>query len=458
MGPLRQRTLYLTQMPPMTASTAATAPRVASRRNIGLGLALVALIVSPLLILHAINKLTPGATTDLLPRWIGSRAALEGKNPYSAEVLGHIQTRYYGHPLSCGDTRDPMQFLYPAPIILLIAPLSRLSWATTGLVFLLITCPLLALSLWLCIRSLGLRLLNSQTTLIVVLAFFSWPVMWGLRLQQPTLIVAILLFAVCSLLGRGDEIAPGVLLAMATIKPQLTLPLLIWLVLWALIRRSWAFLASLAGTVALMWYATDRIVPHWFTLWRASLRGYTGVTRSRLPLEVMVGHWPGLAVTAILATACAVTLWRLRRAAPGSAEFGIAVSLALAGTLNLVPGHILMIYNDVLLFPAFVLLWFAKPSEWWAGLLRFLALAILGMEFVTVIVCGFGAASGHGISVWTGLPLFEFPDDLLPALVTAFLVLRGTSFMASVQVRARTPGELVLGSEALTLCGTRVSR
>lgn len=427
---------------PYTLQEMATATRISNRtisrldlsRRIGVALLLLAMIVSPLLLLHAIDKISPATHTDLMPRWVGARAAFAGKSPYSAEVLREIQIAYYGHPVRSGENLDPMPFAYPAPVILFIAPLTRLSWPTTGLVFLLIIVPLLILSLWLCVRSLGLDLRKSSTALIVLLAFFSWPVMWGLHLQQPTLVVAILLFAGLFLLNAGHEFAPGILLAMAAIKPQLVLPLLLWLVLWAAARRSWIFLASLAGALTLIWYETERIVPHWFTQWRESLRNYSGSTRSALPLEVMVGHRAGLALTAVLIVACGVTLWRLHRAAPGSQDFSVAVSLTLAGALNLVPTHVLIIYNDVLLFPAFLLVFFGKPVERVSWLVRFLALAIVGAEFAVMIVSGFGAASGHAVHVWTGLPFLEFPDDLLPLLLTMFLVIKGWQMQTADRV------------------------
>lgn len=426
-------------MPVIARSSDAIAPaHIKARRRISIALALIAFAVSPLLLLHGINKTLPGTHTDLMPRWIGSRAALEGENPYSAEVLRQIQTAYYGHPVSGSENLDPQLFLYPAPIILFIAPLTRLSWQATGLVFLLIICPMLIWSFWLCIRSLGLHLSTSRTAVILLLAFFSLPVMWGLRLQQPTLAVAILIFAAMFLLTRDHELVPGMLLAMATIKPQLVLPLLVWLCLWAVVQRRWVLPASFTGALTLIWYATDRIVPHWFSLWRASLRDYSGATRSAFPLEAPFGHWVGLAITVALTAACGITFWRMRRCAPGSPEFGVAVSLALAGALNLVTSHVLMIYNDVLLLPAFLLLFFAKPAGRWPAFLRIFALAILGLEFAVMIVCGFGAASGHAVSVWTAIPFFRFPDDLLPSLLMVFLMFNGWQMLSGGRVHAQT--------------------
>ena len=393
------------------------------RRNSRLAwlLVLAAVVAAPLWYIHIINRYLPSTKSDLLARWVGTRAALRGEDPYSPQVLREIQTAYYGAPLAPGDGANPQAFLYPAPVVLLLAPLAKLPWDGARLAFLLLAAPLLGWSLWLCLKSLSLPGRGWQSAAILICCFFSWPVMWGLRVQQMTLLpVASLVFIAWFLLTRGDAVLPGLLLAVATIKPQLVLPLLLWLFLWAGLRRRWTLAAAYAGGVAALSLATELVVPGWFGHWRASLSHYRDATHTALSLEHVLGHWAGLTLTALLAAASAAALWRLRRNAPELREFGLAVSLALATTVCLLPTNAPLIYNDVLLVPGCLVLIFSRPRGAAAAIARALALAQVGWDFLVLWAAAGSDAVGHMPAV---LALLPFQDFLLPELVTLALIL-----------------------------------
>lgn len=391
-------------------------------------LALLAVMIAPLWYVHALNRYLPSTRSDLLPRWVGARAALHGEDPYSPEVLRLIQTTFYGHTLAPGDTANPEFFLYPAPVILFLAPLSHLSWPAARLTFLIVVIPLFAGSLWLCIRNLRIPLASRQTVVLWLLGFFSWPVIWGLRVQQLTLPVAALVFIAWYLLSREHRVLPGILLAIAAVKPQLVLPLILWLLLRAALRRHWSFHGSFAAAVAALFLGTEALVPGWFTRWRLSLHNYSGITHTSPPLEHLLGHWAGLLATALLAGWASLLLWRLRRCAGRSADFALAVSLALAVTICLIPTNPPLIYNYLLLFPACLLLLFAKPGSALASIVRLLALAQWGWDFLIVIVAALTDAAGHLSPLAGGL---VFADILLPPLVTIALILSARERMAA---------------------------
>ena len=76
---------------------------------------------------------------DFVPYWVGVRAMLVGQSPYSTGTTNLIQTVLLGGPPEIGG--DPMLFVYPAWIFLLLAPfaLLPLKWAAalwTGLLLL----------------------------------------------------------------------------------------------------------------------------------------------------------------------------------------------------------------------------------------------------------------------------------------------------------------------------------
>jgi hypothetical protein len=391
---------------------------------------LALLVAATLWYVHMLNRQIPGQRSGLLPRWIGTRAALQGQDPYSPEVLRQIQTAFYGHPLSTTDHANPEAFLYPAPLVLLLAPLAPLSWHGARLAFLWTAAPLLALSFWLCLRSLPVRAGPSARVALLALAFFSWPSIWGLRLLQFTVPVLALVLVAWYLLARRHQVIPGVLLALVTIKPQLVLPMLAWLFLWSLSRRHWRLIISFSAAEAWLLAATEYVVPRWVGHWLASLHNYTEVTNTAIPLEHLLGHWPGLVLTLAIAASSAAILWKLRRAAPDSPEFGHAMSLLLATTVCLVPMNGPLIYNYVLLIPGCMLLAFSRQDGPITGTLRILALGQLALDFAGVFLAALTDIAGHPVPLFSLLP---FLDYLLPPLVACALAARMVQSLTATQ-------------------------
>ena len=109
----------------------------------------------------------------------------------------------------------------------------------------------------------------------------------GIKLQQLTLLVGGVLGACAAALVEGEFAVAGFLLALATIKPQLALPVASWLVLWAL--SDWhqrkRFIWSLGATMAVLLGASEYILPGWMSRFRAAVaayRNYTGGAGSLL--------------------------------------------------------------------------------------------------------------------------------------------------------------------------------
>ncbi len=383
---------------------------------------LLALVVAaPFEYIHIVNRSIPSQRTGLLPRWVGTRAALHGEDPYSPAVLQEIQTAFYGQALAPGEKENPEKFLYPATVIPLLAPLALLTWPAARVAFLAVTVPLLGLGFWLCLGALPLRWTARTRAVTVLLALAAWPTMWGFRVLQLTMPVAAFIFVAWYLLARRHPVPAGILLALATIKPQLMLPLLLALFVWALFRRQWALLVSFVAAMAVQLAVAQMLVPGWFPHWRASLRNYTGVTQTAMPLEHLFGHWAGLVITLALATAALMALWRARRSAADSLDFARAMSLVLAITVCFVPTSVALLYNYVLLMPACVLLAFSQPSGTWAWLLRLMALGQLGFDYLLVTLGGITGLAGHVPAVVAWL---SFSDYLLPALTTLALTLQ----------------------------------
>jgi len=388
-------------------------------RFLALSIVLVTLLIAPLYHLHVINRNMPPAKADLVPVWIGARVALHHGDPYSAQTTRQIQLAYYGRPVRPRDGVNLMAFAYPAYTVILFAPVAHLSWPVVRLIFLLLLPLLTAVSLPLWLRVTGIRLSPHRLALTLVLTLASWPVVWGVHQIQPTLIVAALAAAGCFLLQRGNPTLAGILFALATIKPQLVGPLIAWLCLWTLLRREWRFLASLTLSLAALLGSATWLLPGWVPRWRVAMAQYL-VYRHLLPdLDVIFGHWGGLSLAVLLASAAAIPLWRGRRCAPDSPAFGALCALALATTVCLIPNEFGMVYNHVLLLPACLILVLTEPVPSLSDSTRRFAKAVLVIDFLTVPVAILGETLTRPTDFWDSLPCKDF---LLPTLLTLFLV------------------------------------
>lgn len=404
-----------------------SSPASAASRRIAIAILLFLALASPMLFLHLMNLEIPSFHNDLIGRWVGTRAALQGRDPYSPEVLNEIQRAYYGRPLTPADHVPDQAFNYPAHLVLLLAPFSWLSWESFRLLFLGCSIPLMILSFLCSIRLLHLPVTPSQEVSLILLSLFSWPAIWGLRLLQPTVLVFVFMILGCWLLSRTHYVSAGVFLALATVKPQVVAPLLLWLLVWACYHRAWKFLMSLLFTGGLLFLLTCAVVPHWISHWLTALRTFQSVY-GVLPLEYVLGHWPGRVATLLLGAWTGLQMLRGLRYSSGDPQFGFCVALALAATLCANFTILAMIYNQILLVPASLLLVCAKPlTTEWSALARRLALASLQWEFASVPLALLIRAFFGSSSIWMKLP---FLNILLPVLVTVALLLDAKRILA----------------------------
>lgn len=391
--------------------------------------ALTAIIaISSLLQFQTWDRRIPASHSDLLPRIVGTRDALKGMNPYSPAVLRDIQIAYYGHPLSPNDRRDPQYFSYPALIIPLLAPIAHLPWHVIRMAFVWLVLPGFVLSSFWWIR----MILPSGRFLtyfwVVVLSASSWPAVWGLRQRQPTMAIAILLASACFSLVRRSDLLAGACMAIALVKPQISLPLLLWLVVWSIRHRRWRFPISVVLVLSGLWAVTEMIVPGWLMEWIRSLGSYEAINS---PIcEMLAGRWVGLAATILLGAWSIWLLWGMLSQDSESEGFVRAIALALAATILIVPMQSTFIYDQVLLLPAIFLIVISKPSGGGAVLLRNLTLICIGWEFISVLVSTVGEVIQPRLLVWFVLP---FVDQILPivALAALLLIYEGSNWSSS---------------------------
>ncbi|MFZ1919165.1 MAG: glycosyltransferase 87 family protein [Terriglobales bacterium] len=321
----------------------------------------------------AVHERPRGNLSDLYPRWLGARELLlRGRDPYSPAVTREIQQGYYGRPLDRarpGDPKDQQGFAYPVYVAFCLGPTIHLRFEIVRKGFSWVLLGLTAATVPLWLRLLHWPLPPWAQAALVILTIGSLPVMQGLKLQQITLFVAALLAVAMALLASDRLIAAGVVLAVATIKPQLAGLLLLWLMIWTVSdwRRRYRLAVSFLVAMAILMGASEWYLPHWIQrFWRA-VREYQAYTGAMSVMDRLIGgastgtfwtHALELLAFAVMMCAC----WKERRQGAQTGAFGLTVSLALALTVLLVPTY--APYNQVLLLPALLLLFEERRTIW----------------------------------------------------------------------------------------------
>lgn len=308
----------------------------------------------------AIHGNPRGNLSDLYPRWLGSRELLlNRRDPYSSEITREIQIGYYGRPLDPAKPNDPGDqeaFAYPVYVAFLLAPTvtlpfpevqAILRWTLAGLT-------LLSVVLWLRVVKWKPGWIVEASLQALTLGTF-W-VVQGIRLQQLTLLVAPMIAACIYLLMKNRQVASGILLGLATVKPQIAVPLAAWLMLWACfeIRLRWKLIVAFAVTLLTLVVAGEVLLPGWISEFYAALFAYRGYTRHLSPLDEVVTPTLGILLAVAVVVAVAVICWRTRKSSAESDLFCWTTSLVLAANLLVIPT--IAPYNQLLLLPGIFLL------------------------------------------------------------------------------------------------------
>jgi Glycosyltransferase family 87 len=327
-----------------------------------------------------------GILSDLYPRWLGARELLlHRSDPYSADFTRDIQTGYYGRPLvpgRPGEPKDEERFAYPVYVVFFLAPTITLPFATVQIAFTWILGMLTAVSVLLWLYTIRWQPSPSVLAILLVLTVGSFATIQGIKLQQLSLLEGALVAASAALLSGDQLFLSGVVLALATIKPQLVVLLAAWLTIWTLAdwrrRQSWLWGFLLTG--ALLAGAGEYVLPGWLGEFVNGLAAYNRYTGGHSLLDVLTPRGGGVLLSVLFLLSTALVCWRLRRALADSPSFRLAIALVLAVTVVVAP--MVAPYNQILLLPAIFLILRSWRALWQKG-----PLIRAGCIFGALIVC-----------------------------------------------------------------------
>lgn len=372
-----------------------------------------------------------GNLSDLYPRWLGARELLvHHRDPYTAEITREIQIGYYGRPLDPTRPNDPIDqqgFAYPVYVVLMLAPTVTLPFPTVHRIVFWLFVVLTTISVPLWLGALRWRLSRAATVTAILLALGSFPAIQGLRLQQLTVLVVALIAGAMYAITRRRFVPAGILLAMASIKPQLVFLLILWLCVWLLgnwrerQRVLWSFVISMAVLVV----AGELLLPGWITEFRVAMKDYyryTGGGNSLLN-GFLPPIWARIASVGLVGMVL-VFAWRNRRAGEETPAFEWLLCFTLATTLVVIP--MFAPYNQLLLLPGVMMVLRVRRELWRTS--RFskffccLTAGSIGFPFLTAacLVIALVFLPGTTVQKAWGLPFY--PSFAIPITTYGLLL------------------------------------
>ena len=293
---------------------------------------------------------------DLYPRWVGTRELLlNGKNPYSSEVSHEIQMGFYGRVIEQtydqpqGRILDEQRFAYPVYVVFLLAPVMHVDFAVLNLWAPLVLAALTAISIWLCLDLVHWKPAFLSIVSIILLILSSPQLAQGLRLRQLGLFVAFLLTLASWAIVREHYFIAGVLLAVATIKPQMVVLCVAWFLIWMTgeWKKRWPLGLGFALSLSALAGAGEVLVPGWPRNFIEGITAYRKYFPTTSLLRVLLGNWIGWAFSIALLVAVFAYGWHKCHVPAKSTEFIHVLALFFVASGLALP--LLTPYNQVLL-------------------------------------------------------------------------------------------------------------
>ncbi len=236
----------------------------------------------------------PGGN-DFLPRWLGTRMwVTQGVSPYDPSISQQAQQIIYGRPADLASGEDQALFAYPLPITLFILPFSVLPFVLARALWMtLLEVCLLALML------LSIRLTKWRPAPFAFGLLMLFSIAWyhGFRavvLGQFAVIEAVLVAGALLAIQHELDAVAGMLASLSLLKPQISVLLVPFILIWAVSRRRTSLVTWTLGSTVALFGGFILLMPNWPIQWLREVISYPTYTAtvSASPLSLLAGIFP----------------------------------------------------------------------------------------------------------------------------------------------------------------------
>lgn len=323
---------------------------------------------------NAFTRDHPSAN-DFYPRWAGGcRLLWEGENPYSRETTLEIQRGMYGRLAKEGE--DQAAYAYPLYTLALTWPTCLIrgyAWVQAAWMTLLVHLVIVgtALTQRLAEWSPGKWLWMGT----MVWSIFVYPNARAVILGQLSIVVFVVFMLSMFSLTKGRDILSGALLALTTIKPQMMLFAVPWLLIWSFFKGRRGLLSGFGATLIGLIAAALVLVPSWPLDFVEQLQAYTSYTELGSGIWIMTTYYLGTPRWVEWALGAAVSAllfglwWRSRKTEPRGMLWVTGVTLLATHFLS---PRTATTHFIVFLLPLFMVfeVWRNRSpgqSKWWVS-------------------------------------------------------------------------------------------
>ena len=371
-------------------------PGHSSLRRFVLVLALLGFLLADVVATHRFfTSRFPGAN-DFASRWAGARAFWrDGVSPYSDEATRQIQMLIYGRVIPPEEEQafDPGPFAYPFYTVFLLWPLMWVSYAWAEAVWLVLLEVCLMLGFLLALRLHSWRPPRWLLACTAVWVFLFYPSARALLLGQ----FAVLVFAMLALslwaLRQERDFWAGLCLMLCTFKPQMVFLLIPTLLLWAILRRRWRFVASFAGWLALFLGVSWLVEPDWVADFFGQVARYTSYTAIGSPVWIIthvvlpgLGDWGEWLISGLLVVyLVGATWWALKQRRVDAFRWVVGLCFIITNLVALrtaTTNYVMLLLPLVMIFGV---LQRRQGGAWWILLIEAVLLIGLWALFLTTV-------------------------------------------------------------------------
>jgi hypothetical protein len=294
---------------------------------------------------------------------------------------------------------------------------------------------LVSVPLW--VIGIGWRCRWSTVGLLTLFSLGSFTTLQDIYLQQPVLLAGLFLAASAAALSSRHFYLAGVLLALATIKPQVSWLPVLWLLAWAFSgghsrkKLAWGFALAMAALLG----ASELLLPGWIREFASGLKVYSRATRNSWVLANLLTPAGAVLLAIGILIVSGLVIWRCRDESVGSSEFNLALCFVLVATVAVAP----VPYTTgqfVLLPPIFFLLKEHKRIWSLGGYPRLLyvaAFSLIGWQWVgsTLFMAAAFFVSSTGLRRFWIVPVGSLLLVPLAMLVLYLLLVSANLFRTS---------------------------